>query len=158
MTTQGKVAPTHADLVERAARWLRSTKKCGVVLTEFVTSSPETPDAIGWTYGGNWSILVECKTSLSDFYADSKKQGRSLLRAAGLGRELYYVVSARKPPELMWGPSQGERLDEGFHSKAGRDFARANGVPPRKRLSAAENLATPPEFRDLLLSIARSCR
>ena len=94
MTTQGKVAPTHADLVERAARWLRSTKKCGVVLTEFVTSSPETPDAIGWTYGGNWSILVECKTSLSDFYADSKKQGRSLLRAAGLGRERYYMAPA----------------------------------------------------------------
>lgn len=87
-------ALTHSDLVTRAERWLRSSKKCGVVLTEFASSSPETPDAIGWQYGGRWSILIECKTSLSDFYADSKKQGRSLLRSAGLGRERYYLAPA----------------------------------------------------------------
>jgi hypothetical protein len=61
-------------------------------------------------------------------------------------------------PELRWGPSSGQRLDEGFHSKEERDAARASGVKPRRRLSTAENLATPIEFRDLLLSIARSAR
>lgn len=61
-------------------------------------------------------------------------------------------------PELIWGPSAGERLDEGFHSKAERDAARAAGIRPRPRLSRAENIATPIPFRDLLLSIARSGR
>lgn len=60
-------------------------------------------------------------------------------------------------PELIWGPSTGIRLDEGFHSKAERQAARAAGVKPRPRLTTAENLATPPAFRDALLSIARSC-
>lgn len=59
-------------------------------------------------------------------------------------------------PELQWGPSNGERLDEGFHSKAERNAARAAGVPPRHRLSRAENISTPIPFRDLLLSIART--
>lgn len=64
---------------------------------------------------------------------------------------LYYV--GPQPRELIWGPSQGERLDEGFHSKAERDAARAAGAKPRKRLSRAENVATPLPFRDLLLSL-----
>lgn len=61
-------------------------------------------------------------------------------------------------PALKWGPSSGRRLDEGFHSKAERDAARAAGAKPVPRLSTAENLATPIEFRGLLLSIARSAR
>lgn len=59
---------------------------------------------------------------------------------------------------VIWGPSRGERLDEGFHSKAERDAARAGGQKPRKRLSSAENRGTPPAFRDLLISIAESAR
>lgn len=58
-------------------------------------------------------------------------------------------------PELEWDVSRGQRLDEGFHSKAERDAARARGQRPLPRLSAAENLRTPIPFRDLLLSIAR---
>jgi hypothetical protein len=85
---------THADLVERAARWLRNSRRCGVVLTELVTIAEETPDAIGWTFGGRWSYLVECKVSRSDYYADASKPGRSMLRAAGLGRERYYMAPA----------------------------------------------------------------
>jgi hypothetical protein len=78
----------------------------------------------------------------------------------------HYGHSARKatwlylfgaePPDLKWGPSAGRRLDEGFHSKAERDAARAAGIPPRKRLSTKENIATPIPFRDLLISIAES--
>jgi hypothetical protein len=59
---------------------------------------------------------------------------------------------------LQWGPSKGRRLDEGFHSKAERDAARAAGRKPIPRLSTRENLATPIPFRDLLISIARSSR
>jgi hypothetical protein len=69
---------------------------------------------------------------------------------------LYYV--GPRPPELIWGPSQGQRLDEGFHSKAERDAARAAGVSPRKRLSKAQNTITPPAFADLLIGLARLAR
>lgn len=58
-------------------------------------------------------------------------------------------------PALIWGPSSGRRLDEGFHSKAERDAARSAGQAPVPRLSTAENLATPIAFRDVLLEIAR---
>lgn len=58
-------------------------------------------------------------------------------------------------PELIWGPSAGERLDEGFHSTAERRQRRAAGQKPRKRLSRRECIHTPIAFRDLLLSIAR---
>lgn len=60
-------------------------------------------------------------------------------------------------PSLIWGPSQGkQRLDEGFRSNAERQAARAAGIAPRKRLSTTQNLATPPAFAEILLSIART--
>lgn len=66
-----------------------------------------------------------------------------------------FLVSRTLPPAMIWGPSKGERLDEGFHSAEERRAARAKGVCPRKRLSRKENLATPIAFRDVLLSMAR---
>lgn len=62
---------THADLVSRAERWLRS-KRYNVIATELRHSALETPDAIGFNSGW-YSTLIECKTSRSDFLADSKK-------------------------------------------------------------------------------------
>lgn len=50
-------------------------------------------------------------------------------------------------PALAWGASSGRaRLDEGFHSKAERDAARAAGVKPIARLSKRQNLQTPPRL------------
>lgn len=66
-----------------------------------------------------------------------------------------YAVRTAAPP-LIWGPSTGERLDEGFHSREERLAARAAGVKPRKRLSKAECVHTPSAFADLLIEIARS--
>jgi hypothetical protein len=67
-----------------------------------------------------------------------------------------YAVSSNLPA-LTRGPSASTgRLDEGFHSSAERMAARAAGVKPRKRLTSAENLATPLAFRDVLLGIARN--
>ncbi len=68
----------------------------------------------------------------------------------------WLFANVANPPELIWGPSKGERLDEGFHSKAEREAARAAGQAPRSRLSAGENIRTPLAFRDLLISIAVS--
>lgn len=66
---------------------------------------------------------------------------------------LYYV--GPMPPELIWGPSKGIRLDEGFHSREERAAARAAGIRPRKRLSTVQNIVTPPAFAELLIGLAR---
>lgn len=96
---------THDELVKRAVKWLKGQycgtlpggerwrkSGCGVAVPELVSLAAETPDAIGW-YGGNGSILVECKTTRADFRADLKKMHR--LSGAGLYR-LYLC-----PPELI---------------------------------------------------------
>ena len=55
---------------------------------------------------------------------------------------------------LAWGPATGKaRLDPGYHSAAER--ARG-GRTCAGRLTARENLATPPAFRDVLIAMARS--
>lgn len=58
-------------------------------------------------------------------------------------------------PSLRWGSAPGDfvRL-EGFHSK--EEHARAIKTGACQRLSKNQRAATPPEFRDVLLSIARS--
>lgn len=65
---------SHEELVERAAQWLANSRRCNVVLTENA-SCREVPDAIGWStaWKHRGSIVVECKTSVSDFHADRKK-------------------------------------------------------------------------------------
>jgi hypothetical protein len=65
---------SHPDLIERSVKWLRGTMRCNPVFTGLASCS-EIPDAIGWTssYHFRGSIVVECKTSRSDFYADRKK-------------------------------------------------------------------------------------
>ena len=70
---------------------------------------------------------------------------------------LYAVgCCTRGTPALRWGPSSGERLEDGFHSTAERTEARARGVRPVERLSSEERLATPIPFRDTLINLARS--
>ncbi len=83
---------THTELIQRAAKWLKNTKRCGFIATELATWDREIPDVIGWCNGGMWSVLIECKTSVGDFYSDSKKPGRSGKITAGIGRERYYMA------------------------------------------------------------------
>jgi hypothetical protein len=67
-----------------------------------------------------------------------------------------YAVNVELP-SLDWSkPPSTVRLDEGFHSKEERRRATRTGAC--QRLSASQRRATPPAFRDLLLSIARSSR
>lgn len=95
----------HAELVEKAARWLASQGNA-VVITDMASSAPETPDAIGWT--GRFSTLIECKASRSDFLADASKPfrgSRGVDRAMGHWR--YYLTPRGmvRPTELPvgWG-------------------------------------------------------
>jgi hypothetical protein len=85
---------THAQLVERAVRWLRSYR-CGVVLSEQACVSGEMPDAIGWKRT-NHSVLVECKVTRADFLADRCKPFRQKPEQ-GVGCERFYLA----PPTLV---------------------------------------------------------
>lgn len=93
---------THDELVARAVKWLRgqvSSKRpdgtrwykggCGVAVPELASYAVEQPDAIGWLNGG-YSYLIECKTSLSDFYADRQK-ARHKNGTGGVGAECFYL-------------------------------------------------------------------
>lgn len=82
---------THAQLVEKAVRWLRSYR-CGVVLSEQACANGEMPDAIGWK-GACHSVLVECKATRSDFLADRAKPFR-LKPQQGVGCERFYLAPA----------------------------------------------------------------
>lgn len=82
---------THAQLVEKAVRWLRHYR-CGVVLSEQACVSGEMPDAIGWKRACH-SVLVECKVTRSDFLADRAKPFR-LEPQQGVGCERFYLVPA----------------------------------------------------------------
>jgi hypothetical protein len=80
---------THAQLVEKAVRWLRSCR-CGVVLSEQACVSGEMPDAIGWKRACH-SVLVECKITRADFLADREKPFRQKPEQ-GVGCERFYLT------------------------------------------------------------------
>lgn len=85
---------THAELVRHAVKWLINIKKCKVSFAEPKhTGCTYQPDAIGWHWGSYpanaTSFLVECKTSLSDFRADLKK-------------EIHGSLSMNHPGEYRW--------------------------------------------------------
>lgn len=95
----------HSELVKRAYKWLRNTAGCGFAFTELCayTNSGEIPDAIGWR--GGLSILIECKTTRSDFLADKNKMFRKY-PSKGMGRFRYYLC----PPNVI----KKEDLPEGW--------------------------------------------
>jgi len=96
---------THAELVQRAKRWLLNTERCAFAFTEKMTVVFQTPDALGFKSFGQ-SIMVECKVSRSDFLVDKKKRLKEPYRDV-LGRLRYYMVPdglvkvEEVPPE--WG-------------------------------------------------------
>ena len=96
---------THAQLVRLAEEWLRKRYRCGIVLSEQSCASGETPDVIGWK-GSCRSVLVECKISRADFFADQEKPFRKQ-PDTGMGCERFYLVPRGlvKPQELLsgWG-------------------------------------------------------
>ena len=71
-----------------------------------------------------------------------------------------YAVRA-DPPALRWGKSaaEGKAIDAGYHSAAERAAARAAGtLAGGGRLGKRARAATPPEFRDVLIAMARSVK
>jgi hypothetical protein len=83
---------THSALVELAVRWLRTTYRCGIILSEQACCTGEVPDVIAWK-GRCRSVLVECKVSRADFLADRGKPWRQDAQGA-LGCERFYMAPA----------------------------------------------------------------
>lgn len=81
---------THAQLVRHAEQWLRRHYRCGIVLSEQSCASGETPDVIGWK-GSCRSVVIECKISRSDFFADQEKPFRREPET-GMGCERFYLA------------------------------------------------------------------
>lgn len=103
---------------------------------------PTPPKSGGWTacISGGWTCCVE--------------QGHY----GHLARKATWLwVSGVAPPSLVWGPSASQMpLDDGYHSADERRRAVKTGRC--QRLSKKQRAATPPAFRDVLLSIARSAQ
>ena len=81
---------THAQLVRLAEQWLRRRYRCGIVLSEQSCASGETPDVIGWKNSCR-SVLIECKVSRADFFADREKSWRRNPEN-GMGCERFYLA------------------------------------------------------------------
>jgi hypothetical protein len=93
--TEGNNFLIHDYLVERAVRWLRNSRKCGIIVTYQFMFLSEKPDAIGWQASGR-SFLIECKTSRGDFRRDLRKYTRRWPEG-GLGMLRYYLA----PPDII---------------------------------------------------------
>lgn len=104
---------THEDLRKRAVRWLTNTKHCGVVISEMRSHTLEIPDAIGWVRG--YSILVECKTSRSDFRADQNKPHARI--GNGVGQRRYYLC-----PDGIITPEDLQDTDYGLLTTTGSNI------------------------------------
>ncbi len=81
----------HKELVEIAYNWVLKSTSCGVAFKELNTlcSNGEIPDVIGFAGWGH-SVVVECKTSRSDFLADKKKLFRQNPNL-GMGSQRFYM-------------------------------------------------------------------
>lgn len=96
-------------------------------------------------------------TSLDDFEGRSccVEQGHYGHRAR---KATWLYAVGCKPAELIWGASEGERLDAGFHSTQERRRAmQSKDYRPARRLSSKENLSTPRPFAEALIRLVDSC-
>jgi hypothetical protein len=95
----------------------------------------------GWVvadFEGGWTCCVE-----------QGHYGHRARKATWLYANGVYLQS------LQWGKSEASiRMDDGYHSAEERRRAIRTGT--RQRLSKRERIATPEQFRDLLIQIARS--
>lgn len=88
----------HSRLVECGRKWLNRPYKnavryghgrCSTILCELMTIAGEIPDVIGWE--SNRSILIEAKTSKTDFFKDKDKPWR-MMPELGMGDLRYFIA------------------------------------------------------------------
>jgi len=122
IVTKASAQTKHAQLVTRAAEWLRYRYGCGIVLSEQYCATGEVPDVIGWKASCQ-SVLIECKVSRGDFLADAGKPFR-LHPEDGLGsKRLYFAPAGMIAPEELpkhWGLLQSKGREVHLVVKPGR--------------------------------------
>jgi hypothetical protein len=120
----------HAELVRAAAAWLRGSRRCRVVATEFSSMTSETPDAIG--FGTRDSVVVECKVSRADFFRNAQKGHERSERSVGDERWFLTPEGLVKPHEVPegWGLLELHRYSTG---KTGFFLRRIVSAPERER-------------------------
>ncbi len=82
---------THAELVDLAYGWVLRRTPSGFAFRELSSLSSEQPDVIGFGSWKNYSVLVECKVSRADFFAEMKKRFRIEGGQLGVGRYRFYA-------------------------------------------------------------------
>jgi len=90
----------HNELCELGAKWIRAIGSYRFVDTEIHAPIGQIPDVIG--LGFHKSIMVECKTSRSDFFADRKKNNHG----STTGYHRFYLC----PPDII----KPDDLEEGY--------------------------------------------
>jgi hypothetical protein len=136
---------THEVLVELAVRWLRTSYRCGIILSEQACCTREVPDVIGWK-GRCRSVLIECKISRADFLADRNKPWRANSEGA-LGCERYYMAPAGLVAAAELPPGWG------LLEVRGRNVEVAMACNKRRSLRTPEGLMN--EMNLLLASLRR---
>jgi hypothetical protein len=123
--------------------WRNQGFGCTVVASELVSSAADIPDAIGWTWGH--SVLIECKVSRSDFFADAQKPHRQAGTGAGEQRFFLTPGGLIKPAELP--PEWGLIEVDGRKGRVTVDC-------PKRRLDSAGHASE----KRMLLSLVRRVR
>jgi hypothetical protein len=99
----------------------------------------------GWKRSHNWAVFTCC--------VEQRHYGHRARKATWLVAATDGVL-----PELIWGPSVGEQTRRMREAVTEEEKRRARKTGVVQNLSAKQRRATPPAFRDLLLSIARTAR
>ena len=120
---------THQELVQRACRWLRSSKRCRPVYAEFRHMYLlEFPDCIGWTAAGVVHV-VEAKVSRADFRRDAEKYHTKA--AHSMGHRRWYAA-----PRGLIDP--GLIPEAGLIEPSGRGLRIITEAPPLTMSSGAQ--------------------
>lgn len=128
---------------------LQAVKRFGGVLEHPAYSHAWDAHSLPWPPTEGWQMDVHggwCCRVEQGFY------GHAARKASWL-----YAVGVEKLPSLRWGNGE-QRLDPRMVERHGYEYARRKGIVSMvggKRKTEIRN-ATPPAFRDVLLSIARS--
>ena len=133
---------THAELVERAVRWLLGNRRCAFAVAEPRTAASEFPDAIGWIWDSGQSILVECKANLADYRHDRQKLSRR--GDGGPGNYRWYMAPH--------GVLRDQELPRGW----GLAEVYATMVRIRKHAACREAPSIVAQDRKVLVTVARN--
>lgn len=78
---------THTELIEIGYKWCM--KRCAFAFTDLKTTNKEIPDVIGFI--GDYTFLLEAKTSKSDFIKDKNKSFRKKPKL-GMGDFRFFIT------------------------------------------------------------------